>query len=81
LVEVTFSGIAAVPAGAKVKILVDNPDKPTKAIEIKDIDHKITYTSAELGKALAAPNYVKAKVESVVVYGAENRTVLVVSIV
>jgi hypothetical protein len=79
MVELHFVGVAPILKGTTIEILVDNPDKPSEAYQIEECDRGITYTNAELKKAemkAIIPNFRFAEVESVVVYGAQNETVL-----
>ena len=44
--KLRFAGVAPIPKGSQVRILVDNPRKPTRALQVEDTDHATTYTSA-----------------------------------
>jgi hypothetical protein len=83
MATVTFGGVAPIPAGTQVRVLVDNPDNPKVAISIEDLDHKILYSSeapqraAVAGRFRAAvANYVTATVSNAIVYVNANQTAL-----
>ncbi len=78
---VTFGGIAPIPKDTNVKLLVDNPDKPTTAISIKDIDHNIFYGNEEFPStrvkgAAKIADYVTATVVGTIVYVNQGKTSL-----
>jgi hypothetical protein len=80
---VTFGGIAPIQAGTRVTLLVDDLSKPTKAISIEDVDHKISYRSAAPppeGSLFKSADYLTATVLSVIIYVNENQTALDISI-
>lgn len=88
---VTFNGVAPIPSGTHVKLLVDDPAKPTIAMSIDDTDHKISYSSETppppagrraVGKPMArilVANYVTATVDSATIYVNANQTALALS--
>lgn len=83
MANVTFGGIAPIPSGTRVRLLVDNPANPTKAISVEDTDHKVFYSSATPSRATKATildaNYVTATVDSTIVNVKTSQTTLSLS--
>ena len=66
-----------------MKLLVDDLGKPTKAISIEDVDHKIFYRSAappSEGSLYKSVEYLTATVLSATIYVNQNQTALEISI-
>jgi hypothetical protein len=76
--SLVYNGIAPIPKGTKVKILVDNPDQPSKAYQIKDLNNNIEYTSRKAQTALGFPaDFISGSVIRVTIYS-EGRTLIVI---
>jgi phage baseplate assembly protein W len=71
--EVKFNGTAAIAYGSVVEVLVDDPDNPTAAYQIKTKD-QVTYTREEPRKERFAqlPNFITATVQKVTIYTGSN---------
>jgi hypothetical protein len=82
MTRVTFGGIAPIPSGTHVRLLVNDLGNPTTAISIEDTDHNIRYSSAAPPPTslYKSANYVTATVVSTVVYVNTNQTALEISI-
>jgi hypothetical protein len=82
LVKVTFAGIAPVPKGTRVRILVDDVKNPTIAFQVEDKDRNITYkvSQPQTTKLVSLKSgAVEATIDQTVVY-AGNQTDLYVTI-
>jgi len=75
-----YDGIAPIHKGAKIKALVDNPTRPTKAYQIKDLQNNIEYTSIKPRVSLGIPaDFIEGSVISTTVY-AEGKTLITMAI-
>ncbi len=80
-VTLRFNGLAPIPTGSNITVLVDNPKNPKIAISIQDDTHRIFYSNEEPTKrALTSPlaDYVTGLVSSVKAFAYNNTTELTV---
>lgn len=66
---VEFDGVAPIPQGTKVDVLVDESGTPARALQVEDLDRNIKYTNRRYAAVLSPQTarephvrWVKAKV-------------------
>ena len=76
-----FRGLAPIPTGTIVTMLVDDPDNPSMAYSVTDDGRRIEFTSSEPLKPMSRgfANTVTAQVDSVKVHIIESVTELYVT--
>lgn len=74
-VTISYQGVAPVPGGSKVRVLVDDTTKPRYAYEIQDLSQNIVYRRAlppepagQVMRTEQVPDYVTGQVENCVVH-------------
>ena len=86
-VTISYQGVAPIPGGSKVRVLVDDTIKPRYAYEIQDMSQNIVYRRAlppepkqETLRTERVPDYVTGEVENCVIHssGTTELTLLIV---